>query len=173
MDALQLVYKIKSMNTTKKYYTFVLTDGMIEKKDMDILQDYFSFCEESTIEVYDIGLEYYPEGIRKIFNKCIWSLNLFMILKAMTFFFGNSEKHLESIPQIVFTPRNIEDVLTDFTTIINKFNSYQQYRVLYGFLDGLPLLIESLDEVTNPDKADESGAINQCVKKVNLKVSKY
>jgi hypothetical protein len=39
LDALQLVNKLKSMNTAKKYYTFVLTDGMLNKKEMDALQD--------------------------------------------------------------------------------------------------------------------------------------
>jgi hypothetical protein len=129
LDALQLVYKLKSMNTAKKYYAFVLTDGMMDKKEMDALQDYVSFCEESAIEVFGIGLGYYPEGIRKIFNKCIWSLNPFMILKAMTFFFGNSEKHLELIPQIdLNNPRKLGDVLTDFTTIINKINSIRNIK---------------------------------------------
>ena len=173
LDALQLVYKLKSMNTAKKYYAFVLTDGMMDKKEMDALQDYVSFCEESAIEVFGIGLGYYPEGIRKIFNKCIWSLNPFMILKAMTFFFGNSEKHLELIPQIdLNNPRKLGDVLTDFATIINKINSYQQYKKLYGFLDNLPLLVESLDEITNPDKADESGTDNPEISDTNTMCKK-
>ena len=72
LDDLQLVYKLKSKNTTKKYYTFVLTDGMKGKKEINALQDYISFCEGSSIEVFGIGLGYYPEDIRKIFNKCIW-----------------------------------------------------------------------------------------------------
>ena len=54
----------------------------------------------------------------------------------------------------------MEDILTKFTKIINRLNSYQEYKILYGFLSNLPLLIESLDEITNPDKADELGNIN-------------
>jgi hypothetical protein len=115
-DALQLAFKLKSMNSVKKYYTFVLTDGMFDQKEIDLLQDYVSFCEESSLEVYGIGLGYYPKGIEKIFNKCIWSLNPFMILKAMTVFFGNSEKHLETLPLFGFEKKNIGEVLTKFTT---------------------------------------------------------
>ena len=167
LSALQLVYKLKSMNTAKKHYSFVLTNGMMEKKEMDLLQDYVSFCEESNIEVLGIGLGYYPANIRKIFNKCLWSFNPFMILRAMTVFFGNIEKHLEAMPLISFPQRKLGDVLSTLTTIIDKLYSYQQYKTLYGFLDGLPLLIESLDEVTNPDKADETGTANPEISDTN------
>ena len=171
-DALQLAFKLKSMNSVKKYYTFVLTDGMFEQKELDLLQDYVSFCEESSLEVYGIGLGYYPKGIEKIFNKCIWSLNPFMILKAMTVFFGNSEKHLESLPLFGFEKKNIGDVLAKFATIISKLNSYQEFKTLYGFLEGLPLLIESLDEITNPDKADETGTANPEISDANTMCKK-
>lgn len=70
-----------------------------------------------------------------------------MILKALAVFFGNNEKHLEILPLISFEKRNVGDVLTKFATIISKFNSYQEYKTLYSFIDGLPLLIESLDEI--------------------------
>ena len=172
LDALQLVYKLKSMNTAKKYYSFVLTNGMMEKKDMDTLQDYVSFCEESNIEVFGVGLGYYPDGIRKIFNKCLWSSNPFMILRAMTIFFGNNEKHLETIPLIGFQQKNLGDVLSKFTIIIDKLNSYQQYKTLYGYLEGLPLCIESLDEITNPDKADEIGIANPEISDTNTMCKK-
>ena len=168
-DALQLVYKLKSMNSVKKYYTFVLTDGMFDHKETEKLQDFVSFCEESSLEVFGIGLGYYPENIRKIFNKCIWSLYPFMILKALAIFFGNNEKHLEILPLISFEKKNVG---YEFATIISKFNSYQEYKTLYGFIDGLPLLIESLDEITNPDRADETGESNPDISDTNTMCKK-
>ena len=155
LDCLKLVYKLKSTNLVKKYYTFILTDGMFEQNESEEIQDYISFCEESFIEIFGIGLGYYPEGIKKIFNKCLWSLNPFMILKALTAFFGSGIKYLESLPLINFDTYNFADFQDQFKTIITKLNSYQVYKTLYGFLDGLPLLMESLDEITNPDLADE------------------
>ena len=160
LDCLQLAYKLKSVNSVKKYYTFVLTDGMFDQKESEDLQDYISFCEESSLEVFGIGLGYYPEGIKKIFNKCIWSINPFMILKAMSVFFGNSEKHLENLPLIGFEKMNLGIVLEKFSTIISKMNSYQEYKTLYGFLDGLEMKMESLDEITNPDNADVTSTSN-------------
>ena len=155
LDCLKLAYKLKSVNNVKKYYTFVLTDGMFDEKESEEIQDYVSFCEESNIDVFGIGLGYYPEGIQKIFNKCIWSSNPFMILKALCIFFGNGEKHLENIPLISFENQNNTKVLEKFTTIINRLNSYQEYKDLYGYLDGLKVSLDSLEEITNPDKADE------------------
>ena len=66
LDALQLVYKLKSINNVKKYYTFVLTDSMFEERDIESIQDNVSFCEESNSEIYGIGLGYFPDGIKKI-----------------------------------------------------------------------------------------------------------
>ena len=95
-----------------------------------------------------------------------------MILKAMTIFFGNTDKHLEIIPLIGFPQKKLGEVLTKFTTIITKFNSYQEYKTLYGFLDGLPLLVESLDEIMNPDKADEIGKNNLEISDTNTMCKK-
>ena len=172
LDCLKLVYKLKSMNNVKKYYTFVLTDGMFDQKESEEIKDYISFCEESSIEVFGIGLGYYPEGIKEIFDKCLWSLNPFMILKALTVFFGSGVKHLEILPLISFETYNISNVLDQFKTIITNFNSYQEYKTLYGFLDGLPLLMESLDEITNPDLADEIGSSNPEILNSNTMCSK-
>ena len=123
IDALKLVFKLKSLNSVKRYYTFVLTDGMFDQDKLDELQDYVSFCEESSLEVFGIGLGYYPEGITKIFNKCIWSLNPFMIIKGMAVIFGNTEKHLDKLPLISFEKNNKGDVLSKFATTIGN-NSY-------------------------------------------------
>ena len=133
---------------------------MFDTKESEDLQDYISFCEESFIEVFGIGLGYYPEGIKKLFNKCIFCLNPFMIVKVLSIFFGSGIKFIETLPLINFESYNMINVLEQFKTIINKLNSYQEYKTLYGFLDSLPLLIESLDEITNPDLADEVGFSN-------------
>lgn len=172
LDALQLAYKFKSMNNVKKYYIFVLTDGMFEKNESESLQDYVSFCEECSLEVFGIGLGYYPEGIKNIFNKSIWSINPFMILKALAILIGNTEKNSDNLQLIAFDKKNIEDAISNFTKIVSKYNSYQKYKKLYGFLDGLPLLIESLDEITNPDKADEFGVSNQEITESNTMCKK-
>ena len=73
-----------------------------------------------------------------------------MLLKAMTVFFRSGEKILETIPQIGIERKNIGEVISNFTIIIEKLFSYIEYKNLYGFLDGLPLLMESLEEITNP-----------------------
>ena len=172
IDALKLVYKLKYINNVKKNYAFVLTDGMFDEGEREKIKDYVSFCEECNLEVFGIGIGYYPEGIKDLFNKCIWSINPFMILKALSNLFGNTEKQLDNLPSITFDKKNLADVISKFTTIIRKLYSYQKYKILYGFLDSLPLLMESLDEITNPDKADEIGVSNQEISETNTMCKK-
>ena len=95
-----------------------------------------------------------------------------MILKGMAILFGNTEKYLDKLPLISLEKKNIGDVLSKFAIIISKLNSYQVYKTLYGFLDGLPLLMESLDEITNPDKADEIGTTNPEISESNTMCKK-
>lgn len=124
LDALQLAYKFKSMNNVKKYYTFVLTDGMLEKDESESLQDYVSFCEECSLEVFGIGLVYYPEGIKNIFNKFVWSINPFMILKALAILIGNTEKNSDNLQLIAFDKKILK----------------MQYQTLLKYLDNIILI---------------------------------
>ena len=80
-------------------------DYLIE--DRELIKDYVSFFKESSIEIYGIGLGYYPNGIRAIFSKCVWSVNPFLKIKALYLFFGNTYKHLEEIPYISFKNKNL------------------------------------------------------------------
>ena len=75
---------------------------MFDKNKSNELQDYIFFCGECSLEIFGIGLGYYPEGIKNIFNKYIWSINPFMILKGMAILFGNTEKYLNILPLISF-----------------------------------------------------------------------
>ena len=173
LDALKLSYKLKSMNNVKKWYCFVLTDGMFEQNEIDEIQDYVSFCEESYIDVFGIGLGYYPGGIKKIFNKCLWCLNPFMILKAMTVFFGSTEKYCEELPLIKLeNQKKEEEALKNLGIITEKFYSYQQYKELYRFLDKLDAKIECFEEITNPDLADKIGHENPEISESNTMCKK-
>jgi hypothetical protein len=93
-----------------------------------------------------------------------------MLLKAMTVFFGSGEKVLEKIPQISIETKKIEEIYE--INIIEYLNSYREYKNLYGFLEGLPLLMESLEEITNPDLADEFGDSNQEISEKNTMCKK-
>ena len=46
-----------------------------------------------------------------------------MLLKAMTVFFGSGEKILETIPKIEIEKKNIGEVISNFTIIIEKLFS--------------------------------------------------
>ena len=55
-----------------------------------------------------------------------------MILKAMTIFFGSSEKPLDSISQDIIS-KNFGELKNKFTIIINKISSYRVYKNYMDF----------------------------------------
>ena len=42
-DALQIAFKLKSFNSSKKSYAFILTDGLFNKEEKEQISDYISF----------------------------------------------------------------------------------------------------------------------------------
>ena len=92
-DCLLQVLKLKTLNLTKKAFTFILTDGLFNEEDKESLADLISYIEENYISVYGIGLGLYPEKLENIFTKCFWSSNPNNLLKALSVFFGNEISH--------------------------------------------------------------------------------
>ena len=60
-------------------------------------------------------------------------MNPFMILKAMTVFFGSNEKPLDSISQDIIFSKNFGELKNKFTIIINKISSYRVYKNYMDF----------------------------------------
>ena len=72
-DAIYLAIKIKIQQNSKKYFCFVLTDGIFDKNLRVELKNICSFCDSIQMNIFGIGLGLYPEGITDIFSKCLWS----------------------------------------------------------------------------------------------------
>ena len=85
-DCLIQVLKLKSLNFSKKGFTFILTDGLFDEEDINSLADLIFYVEENYISVYGIGLGFYPEKLENIFTKCYWSANPNNLLKALSIF---------------------------------------------------------------------------------------
>ena len=70
-DAIYLAIKIKIQQNSKKYFCFVLTDGIFDKNLRVELKNICSFCDSIQMNIFGIGLGLYPEGITDIFSKCL------------------------------------------------------------------------------------------------------
>ena len=152
-DCLLEVLKLKSLNLTKKSFTFILTDGLFNKEDKESLSDLISFVEENNISVFGIGLGLYPEKIENIFTKCFWSSNPNNLLKALSVFFGNEISHSNTLG--IKIKIDFESKEKEISEINENYGDYITYQKLYAFLEDRPFSLESMEETVNRDEADK------------------
>lgn len=155
-DCLLYVLKLKSLNLTKKSFAFVLTDGLFDDEDTDSLFNLISFVEENDIPIYGIGLGFFPEKIKNIFSKGIWSLNPDNLLNALSVFYGDEINHNASPNIITFSPKfvDIKKVIDDIEEIGLNYNNYFTYKRLVGYFNDRTFYLESTEETSNRDEAD-------------------
>ena len=93
-----------------------------------------------------------------------------MLLKAMTVFFRSGEKILETIPQIGIERKNIGEVISNFTIIIEKLFSYQEYFIWifrwFIFINGI--IRRNYKSIL----ADELGDLNPIISQDNTMFKK-
>ena len=152
-DCLLQVLKLKSLNLSKKSFTFILTDGLFNQEDKESLSDLISFVEENNILVFGIGLGLYPEKLNNIFKKCFWSSNPNNLLKALSVFFGNEVYHSN---QFNIKPKllDLETKMKDIIEISENYGNFITYQNLTAFLEDRPFSLESMEETVNRDEAD-------------------
>ena len=153
-DCLLLVLKLKSLNLSKKSFTFVLTDGLFGQEDKNSLSDLVSYIEESNISIYGIGLGLHPEKLGNIFQKCFWSSNPNNLLKALSVFYGNEITHSDQF-NIKAKIYDLDSKLKELLEINDNFGDYITYQKLTAFLDSRPFSLESMEETVNRDEADK------------------
>ena len=153
-DCLLLVLKLKSLNLSKKSFTFILTDGLFNEEDKKSLADLVSYVEENYVSVFGIGLGLYPEKLENIFTKCFWSSNPNNLLKALSVFFGNEISHSN---KFIIKPKilDLDEKLKYITEINENYGDFITYQKLTAFLEDRPFSLESMEETVNRDEADK------------------
>ena len=153
-DCLIQVLKLKSLNLSKKSFTFILTDGLFNQEDRNSLADLISYVEENYISVYGIGLGFYPEKLENIFTKCFWSANPNNLLKALSIFFGNETSYSDKFI-IKPTINDLNTKIKDLSEIHENYGDYITYQKLSDFLEESPFSLENIEETINRDEADK------------------
>ena len=154
-DAIYAALQIKIQQTSKKYFCFVLTDGIFNESYKNELKNLCSFCEYSQINLYGIGIGLYPEGLPDIFSKCLWSSDIKYFNQALSSMLKN-EKIFSTEFKLKFENDNKrinlqKDMITCFNNINNHQMSHCKNKSLYDFLNGAKVYIESLEEIMNID----------------------
>ena len=97
-SALQMIFNLNVLNSCKKHYCFVLTDGLIQNKNIENkTRDLISMIEENGIGIFGIGLGFYPKNLSRLFSKCFWCPDPNDLLSAISVFFGNDLEFKDEI----------------------------------------------------------------------------
>lgn len=148
--------KLKSLNFAKKSLTFILTDGLFDDEDASSLFNLISFIEENDMPVYGIGLGFFPEKIKNVFSKAIWSLNPDNLLNALSVFYADETTQSGSHTIVPYDPmfEDIEKVTDNIEKIGLNYNNYFTYKRLIGYLNSRAFYLESTEETSNRDEAN-------------------
>ena len=166
-SALQMILNLNAMNSCKKHFCFVLTDGLIQNKNIENKTcDLVSMIEESGIKIFGVGLGYYPKNLSRIFSKCFWCPDPNDLLSAISVFFGNDLEFRDEIFEINF---DIEEnkkeehfsILNErIEEVLKNFEDKIVFKNLYRKLNDCTLYIEDLKELINENIVDDSTKIN-------------
>ena len=154
-DAIYASLQIKIQQTSKKYFCFVLTDGIFNENYKNELKNLCSFCEYYQINLYGIGIGLYPEGLPDIFSKCLWSPDIGYFGQALSSMLKNEKifsqefnlKFENDDKRILFQ----EDMKKCINNISNNYLNHCKNIKLYNFLNGVKVHIESFKEIMNID----------------------
>ena len=75
-DALICLLKFRKLNSVKRHFAFVFTDGLFSNlEEKEYIKNNIAFVEEVGVSLFGKGLGFYPKGIKDIFWKYTWTLN--------------------------------------------------------------------------------------------------
>ena len=154
-DAIYAALQIKIQQTSKKFFCFVLTDGIFNENYKSQLKNLCSFCENSQINLFGIGIGLYPEGLPDIFSKCLWSPDIKYFSQALSSMLKN-EKIFPTEFNLKFENDNKRiNLIADMEKCINTISKYIlnhcKNKNLFNFLNGVEVHIEALEEIMNID----------------------
>ena len=74
-DALTFLLKFRNLNSVKRHFAFVFTDGLFSNLgEKEHIKNYIAFVEEVGVSLFGKGLGFYLKGIKDICWKYTWTL---------------------------------------------------------------------------------------------------
>ena len=154
-DAIYLAMQIKIQQNSKKFYCFVLTDGIFDENYKHKLKNLCSSCEYSQINIYGIGLGLYPEGLPLIFSKCLWCPDIKLFCQALSSMLKNEKIFPSNINLKLENNEERSNLYKKMKECLEKINkghmNYCSNIDIYNFLSKRRVYIESMFEVMNKD----------------------
>ena len=164
-DCVDNLIKLRLLNASKKHFAFILTDGLMNEKEQILIKDKISYAEEFDINLFGIGLGFYPKEIKEIFSKCLWTLSSKLIWNSIISILDNEIQENNEFDEINFSQK--ENKIKIIKKIEEKWEDVCRYKALYNKLKNCPLHLETMEEIANPEEVNEFSKNNPELTKDN------
>ena len=149
--------KIGSKDTTK--YTFVLTDGLYQQNELELIKNRIFDCMQTSILI-GIGVGFYPLKIKKLFVQNIYVPNPIKLFSGIALSVAKSnEKYTSTMPYLdilLLKPDKFESIIEELTKDQNPIN-----KELIEELENLEIEMDAFSDFYNAEKEqyDDSGSL--------------
>lgn len=118
---------MRSVDSTS--YMFVLTDGLYEKDQKELIKKHVASCAQNGIATFGIGIGIYPNGIDELFPNVIFSPNPNHLINGIASFFENEAGESYDNTIKVIMPEKIDD--RQITHVFQFFNRKPRKYCIY------------------------------------------
>ena len=77
----------------------------MNEKEQILIKDKISYAEEFDINLFGIGLGFYPKEIKEIFSKCLWTLSSKLIWNSIISILDNEIQENNEFDEINFSQK--------------------------------------------------------------------
>jgi len=149
--------KIGSKDTTK--YTFVLTDGLYQQNELDLIKNRIFDCMQTSILI-GIGVGFYPLKIKKLFVQNIYIPNPNKLFSGIALSCAKSnDKYTSTMPYLDILPLKsdkFEAIIEELSKTENPIN-----KELVKELENIEIEMDAFSDFYNAEKDqyDDSGSL--------------
>ncbi|KAK8898415.1 hypothetical protein M9Y10_000702 [Tritrichomonas musculus] len=147
-DAIHAAYDIRRMRSVDSTsYMFILTDGLFQEEQREIIQNHIMTCFQSGITIFGIGIGIYPCGIVELFPQVIYATNPNDLIKAVASCFVDelNELYDKKIKQLAPEPCSADDISNTFEKLIQN----EEKPIFKDLKNYLSETIHALDAFTD------------------------
>ena len=173
-SAIHAAYDIRRMRSVDSTsYMFVLTDGLFQQEQRELIQNHIMTCIQSGITVFGVGIGIYPSGIIDLFPQVIFATNPNDLIKGIASCFGDdtNDSYDNMIKQLAPEPSSPESVGHTFEILLRNENNVI-FKDLKNYLSETTHAMDAFSDMYNEEQ-EEKGANNELVNPKGLNTEMY
>lgn len=164
-SAIHASYDIRRMRSTDAAsFLFVLTDGLFQREQKDLISKHIMACIQSGMLVFGIGLGIYPSGIVDIFPQAIFATNPNYLINGIASLFGDdsTESYSDSIKYLAPDQTPFRTIAAIFTKLIQN-KDHPIFKDLRNYLNDTKHSMDAFSDMYNYERPANRNASNALV----------